>query len=61
MTTYRAFPMADRVVLERDTPSETIISELTLDQADLLYAQLEDALRRAMLVGRTAALAGPVR
>lgn len=48
MSTYRAYAMSDRVVLERVTSTETVFSELTLDQADLLLAQFEHAVKGAL-------------
>ncbi len=40
--------MFDRVVLIHDLPEQTIISELDVEQADVLLEQLQDAVRTIM-------------
>ncbi len=40
--------MFDRVVLIHDLPEQTIISELDVEQADVLLAQLQAAVRSIM-------------
>ena len=47
MSTYRAFTMADRVVLIHDMADQTVFSELDIEQADVLLQQLEIAVRRS--------------
>ena len=44
MSTYRACSLSDRVVLIHDMDDRTVISELDLDQADLLLEQLQMAV-----------------
>ncbi len=44
MSTYRACSIAGRVVLIHDMVEQTVISELDLDQADLLLEQLQRAV-----------------
>ena len=44
MSTYRACTFSDRVVLIHDMEEQTVISELDLEQADLLLEQLQAAV-----------------
>ena len=44
MSTYRACSFSDRVVLIHDMDEQTVISELDLEQADLLLEQLQAAV-----------------
>ncbi len=44
MSTIRACSMVNRVVLIHDMAEQTIISELDLEQADLLLEQLQQAV-----------------
>ena len=48
MSTYRACAIAGRVVMIHDMDDRTAISELEVDQADLLLQQLEIALRAVL-------------
>ena len=48
MSTLQARTMFDRVVLIHDLPEQTIISELDVEQADVLLEQLQDAVRTIM-------------
>lgn len=48
MSTLQARTMFDRVVLIHDLPEQTIISELDVEQADVLLAQLQAAVRSIM-------------
>ncbi len=44
MSTFRACTLLDRVVLIHDMDEQTVISELDLEQADLLLEQLQSAV-----------------
>jgi hypothetical protein len=47
-SSYRVQPIAGRVVITHDMPDTTIISELDVDQADVLLQQLQNAVRTAL-------------
>jgi hypothetical protein len=44
MSTYRACAIPGRVVLIHDMPDQIVISELDLEQADVLLRQLQAAI-----------------
>jgi hypothetical protein len=46
-SSYRAQPMAGRVAITHDMPHARVISELDLEQADVLLQQLQQAIRLA--------------
>ena len=45
MSTFRAQAIAGKVVIVHDMPDQTVISELDVEQADVLLQQLEHAKR----------------
>jgi len=47
-SSYRAQAIAGRVVITHDMPTATVISELDVEQADLLLQQLEIAVRKVL-------------
>jgi hypothetical protein len=46
MSTYRAVHMSDRVMIIHDTEKTVFLSELEMDQAEILCAQLQIAIRK---------------
>jgi hypothetical protein len=48
MSTIQTCTMHDRVVLIYDTPEQTIISELDIEQASVLLEQLQDAVQSVL-------------
>ncbi len=53
MSTYCAQPLGDRIMIIHDMASETIFSELDVEQAELLMRQLQAALLTAISAART--------
>ncbi|MDJ0388960.1 hypothetical protein QMO56_12620 [Roseomonas sp. E05] len=47
-SSYRAQAISGRVVITHDMPTATVISELDVEQADLLLQQLQIAVRRVL-------------
>jgi len=47
-SSYRAQAMAGRVVITHDMPDATVISELDVEQADVLLQQLQIAVRTVL-------------
>lgn len=48
MSSFRARAMADRIVLIHDMPDRVVVSELDVEQADLLLRQMQIAIREAL-------------
>ncbi len=55
MSTYRVATMANRVVLIHDMPDRVVVSELDLEQADLLLEQLQMAVSAQLMALRDGA------